>query len=164
MPISRRWKYNRHVRRNDDNSKNDDSSNAIGEDPPSSPPAHNPHLPTTPSQTTTYPQAMELSPCRSPRLSSQSVSWPRRSPCLSNKMKKRHEEDEVQWRQMVMYYYRKNLGSPSEKSYRRGDKSQGWDGKEGVIKHLIYHFNLDHSKGDKKTTKAVLVTIREFAS
>jgi hypothetical protein len=54
--------------------------------------------------------------------------------------------------------------SPSEKSYRRGDKFQGWDGQEGVIKHLIEHFNLDHSKRDKKRIKTVLATIREFAS
>jgi hypothetical protein len=57
-----------------------------------------------------------------------------------------------------------SLGSPSEKLYRRGDKFQGWDGQEGVIKHLIEHFNLDHSKRDKKRIKRVLVTIREFAS
>jgi hypothetical protein len=74
-------------------------------------------------------------------------------------MKKCHEEDEVQWRQMVMYYYHKNLGSPSEKSYRRGGKFQGWDGQEGVIKHLIEHF-----KKDKKRIKTVLVTIRELTS
>jgi hypothetical protein len=150
MPISRRQKYNRHVRRNDNNSNDDDSINEIGEDPPSSPPTHTPHLPTTLSRTTTSPHTMEFSPRRSPR--------------LSNKMKKRHKDDEVQWRQMVTYYYRKNLVSPSEKSYRRGDKFQGWDGKEGVIKHLIDHFNLKHSKGDKKRIKIVLVTIREFAS
>jgi hypothetical protein len=38
------------------------------------------------------------------------------------------------------------------------------DGQEGVIKHRIEHFNLDHSKRDKKRIKTVLVTIREFAS
>jgi hypothetical protein len=65
---------------------------------------------------------------------------------------------------MVTYYYRKNLGSPSKKSYRRGDKFQGWDGQEGVIKHLIEHFNLDHSKRDKQRIKTVLVTIRELES
>jgi hypothetical protein len=132
--------------------------------PTPSPPTHNPHLPTTPSRTTTSPPAMEFSPRRSPRLSSPSVLSPRRSPRLSNKMKKRHKDDEVHWRQMVTYYYRKNLGSPSDKSYIIGEKFQGWDGKEGVIKHLIDHFNLDHSKGDKKRIKTVLVTIREIAS
>jgi hypothetical protein len=40
----------------------------------------------------------------------------------------------------------------------------GWDGKEGVIKHIIDLFNLDHGKGYKKRIKTVLVTIRELAS
>jgi hypothetical protein len=158
MAISRRRRYNQHVWRSNDNSNNE-----IGGDPPSSPPTHNLHLP-TPSRTTTSPPAKEFTPRRSPRLSSPSVPSPHRSPRLSNNMEKRHEEDEVQWRQMVTYYYRKNLGSPSEKSYRRGDKFQGWDGQEGVVKHLIENLNLYHSKRDKKRIKIVLVTIRELAS
>jgi hypothetical protein len=99
MAILIRRKYNRHVRRNDDDSNDDDSNNEIGGDSPSSPPTHDPYLP-TPSRTTTSPPATEFTPRRSPRLSSPSVSSPRRAPRLSNKMKKRHEHDEVQWSQM----------------------------------------------------------------
>jgi hypothetical protein len=128
MAISIRRKYNRHVRRSDN-----DSNNEIGWDPPSSPPTHNPHLPSTPQS---LPSSLTSLVClrRSPRLSPPSFSLPpRRSPRISPctlslaapaKLYKRNEGDEVKWRQMVTYYYRIKLGSPTKKK-RKGGRSQG---------------------------------------
>jgi hypothetical protein len=52
---------------------------------------------------------------------------------------------------------------PSRKKIRKGDGFQGWDGEDGVIKHLIQHFFMKKSARDRNRIRRVLVTIREFA-
>jgi hypothetical protein len=47
------------------------------------------------------------------------------------------------WRQMITGYYRLLLGSPSETTYRKGDRFQGWDGDDGVITNIMTTFSLE---------------------
>jgi hypothetical protein len=75
-----------------------------------------PHLPTRPLSQPPHPSPQPPLP-----------------PLQNQNLCKENEDDEVQWRHMVTYYYRKNLGNPAEKRYM----FQGWDGEEGVIKHII---------------------------
>jgi hypothetical protein len=133
MAISIRRKYKRHVRRSDKVMHNE-----IGGDPPSSPPTHNPHLPSTPQRSTST-LTSSVSLRRSPRLSPPFLSLPPRrsprlsprSPCLAAPLKfyKRNEDDEVQWRQLVTYYYRIKIGIPAENKLGRGIGSKDGTGR-----------------------------------
>jgi hypothetical protein len=51
---------------------------------------------------------------------------------------------------MIKGYYRLHLDIPSETTYRKGDKFQGWGGDDGVIANIMKIFCLE---GDNERTR-----------
>jgi hypothetical protein len=68
---------------------------------------------------------------------------------MTKRLKRDHEADEMQWRQMIDGYYRLVLNNPPEKGYRAHDKFPGWEGDDGVINHIQQHFGLDQGRRTK---------------
>jgi transposase len=67
------------------------------------------------------------------------------------------------WRQMITGYYPLRLGSPSETTYREGDRFQGWDGDDGVITNIMTTFCLE-GVYEKLRIRKVLETVTEWSS
>jgi hypothetical protein len=149
MGIGRRRKYRRHGQL-----LGIKSNNGNGGDPPSlpPPPTHKPHLPPHPPSPAS--SGTKSSPHQSPTQPIQSSIHP--SP-------QRSEKDEILWCHMIAGYYRLRLRSPSETTYRKGDRFQGWDGNDGVITNIMTTLCLE---GDNERTRMrkVLETVTEWSS